>query len=83
MAGDWRPSNPDEFPIWMVEKIGQIHTQQAEISGKIDVAIAQHAALKERVDVVEAEARTAKHWENGKILLSTLASFSAAFFRHH
>lgn len=68
------PKTSEEFQLWMVEKVGEIHTSQATLLGEVRVASAQHEALKDRVTNIEATARTAKHWENGKFL--------ATFFVH-
>lgn len=65
---DSLPRTTEEFQLWMVQKVGEIHTSQAQLAGDVKVAISNHEALKARVDEIEREARTAKYWENGKIL---------------
>lgn len=53
----------------MVERIGDIHESTARLEGKVDTNNAHHDALKYRIDKVEESAKSAKNWENGKILL--------------
>ena len=53
----------------MVEKVGEIHSATIALGGKIDTSNANHDALKSRVENVEKAARSAKTWENAKMLL--------------
>lgn len=74
------PKTHEEMLPWIVQKIGEVHTQNAVMNGKLDVAIAQHLALEDRVDGVEATIKTAKQWENGKMLVLLFLQGVAAFF---
>lgn len=63
------PKTDEEFRLWMVDKVGEIHTATAGLSGKIDVSNANHSALQYRMDNVEKAAKSAKNWENAKLLI--------------
>jgi len=80
---DQLPRTPEEFQLWMVEKVGEIHTSQAAMAGDLKVAMTEHRALKDRVKGIEAEARSAKHWENGKILGLALIHAAANALKIH
>ena len=80
---DSLPRTPDEFQLWMVQKVGEIHTSQAQLAGDVRVAMTQHKALKDRVDTVVADAKTAKHWENGKLLGLFVVHGIANIFKVH
>lgn len=67
----------------MVEKVGEIHTAQAELAGDVRVAITQHESLKQQVADIKANARTAQHWENGKILATFLVHGVLNAFKIH
>lgn len=62
------PGNEEEFRLWMVERVGEIQNSQTAMNGKLDVSIANHEALKQRVVTIEKEAEKAKWWENAKVL---------------
>ncbi len=77
------PSTPEEFQLWMVQKVGEIHTSQAQMAGDLRVAVSEHRALKTRVDSIERDARVAKYWENGKfIVLGSIHAFANALKFH-
>jgi hypothetical protein len=80
------PRTPEEFQLWMVEKVGEIQTSQETIHGDIRVAISNHEALKDRVVKIEDAAKSAKNWENGKFLVTYLIQGLIMIFRggaHH
>jgi hypothetical protein len=74
------PKTPEEFQIWMVEKVGEIHTTQAVMNGKLDVSISEHRALEQRVSSIERDNRSARYWENGKILALLLLQAAGKIF---
>jgi hypothetical protein len=53
------PKTPEEFQLWMVEKVGDIHTKQADLLGELRVMTAKHDALEARVDVIVSDAKRA------------------------
>jgi len=67
----------------MVEKVGEIHTTQAQLSGDVRVAIAQHESLKAQVEDIKRDQRMAKHWENGKFLATFLVHGLLNAFKIH
>lgn len=75
------PRTAEEFRIWMVQKVGEIHTSQAAMAGDLRVAVAEHGSLRERVTAMEKENQTAKYWENGKILGLLLIQAAGKYFR--
>ena len=77
------PKTQEEFQLWMVEKVGEIHTKQAEILGEVKVTTANHDALKSRVDGIVVDARSAKHWENGKFLVTFAIQSAMHLFKFH
>ena len=80
---DRLPSTPEEFQIWMVQKVGEIHTDVATVKGDVKVAIANHDALKSRVTNIERDARVAKYWENGKMLAMLVLNGASRFVWPH
>lgn len=76
------PETPEQFQLWMVEKMGEIQTSQASMNGKLDTAIAKHGALEDRVDEIVDDARSARNWENGKLLGMGLLQTAIIWFKH-
>jgi hypothetical protein len=64
------PQTEEQFRLWLVEKVGEIQTSQQTIVGDLKTSIANHNALKEQVDDLKDDAKTAKNWENGKFLVT-------------
>jgi hypothetical protein len=64
------PQTEEQFRLWMVEKVGEIQTGQETLAGDVKTAIAKHDALKEQVNDLKDDAKTAKNWENGKFLVT-------------
>ena len=78
------PQNEEQFRLWMVQKVGEIQTSQETIVGDLKTAIANHNALKDQVDDIKSDAKTAKNWENGKFLVTyAIQGFLMLFGRHH
>jgi hypothetical protein len=78
------PQTEEQFRLWMVDQIGAIRQGQATIAGHIETAIANHDALKEQVDDLKDDAKTAKNWENGKFLVTyAFQGLMFLFGRHH
>jgi hypothetical protein len=79
------PQTEEQFRLWMVEKVGEIQTSQQTIVGDLKTAIAHHDALKDQVDDMKADAKSAKNWENGKFLVTYAIQGLAMllFGRHH
>jgi len=81
---DGIPQNEEQFRLWMVEKVGEIQTGQQTIAGDLKTSIAKHDALKEQVDEIKGDAKTAKNWENGKFLVTyAVQGFMLLLGRHH
>jgi hypothetical protein len=76
------PQTPEEFQFWLVEKVGEIQTSQASMNGKLDTAIAKHEALEGRVDEIVDDARSARNWENGKLLGMGLLQTAIIWLKH-
>jgi hypothetical protein len=66
------PQTTEEFQVWMLEKTTEMLLSQAAMNGKLDVSIANHNALKDRVKSIEDSAVRAKWWENAKVLAMLL-----------
>jgi hypothetical protein len=78
------PQTEEQFRLWMVEKVGEIQTGQETLAGDVKTAIARHDALKEQVDDLKDDAKTAKNWENGKFLVTyAFQGLMFLFGRHH
>jgi hypothetical protein len=78
------PQTEEQFRLWMVEKVGEIQTSQQTIVGDLKTSIANHNALKEQVDDLKDDAKTAKNWENGKFLVTyAFQGLMFLFGRHH
>lgn len=78
------PQTEEQFRLWMVEQVGEIKTGQQAIAGDIKAAIANHDALKEQVDDLKSDAKSAKNWENGKFLVTyAVQGLMLLFGRHH
>lgn len=77
------PQTEEQFRLWMVEKVGEIQTGQETLAGDVKTAIAKHDALKEQVNDLKDDAKTAKNWENGKFLVTYAVQGFLMFIRRH
>jgi hypothetical protein len=76
------PETPEQFQLWMVQQVGDIHTANAAILGEIKTALANHDALEKRVESVEDDAKDARKWENIKFAGAGFVQGVIIWFKH-
>jgi len=82
MSTNFIPETPEQFQLWMVQQVGEIHTANAAILGKIDTALANHDALEKRVGGIEDDAKDARKWENIKFAGAGFVQAAVIWFKH-
>lgn len=76
------PKSQEEFNLYFFNKLNEMDKSNETLHGDVRVSIANHNNLKERVDNIEDDARSATRWENGKFIVMGLLQTALIWVKH-